>query len=231
MQYLAQSNFIVIYLSLAILITVAYLIYTVFKKEQEFQEQEQRTFNEYKHILKKADARARTLIDRAAQTASHLYQRNKQNDEVITQSLDTTLQKIASGQVKSAAQLSEQARKEYEEYLQTVIAQLHSEREKFDSLTQSQLQQSLSEFTRAINQTTTKMQEAFDQRTDSLFTQAKTEIDSYKKLQMEAVDKQVSQLINKTYEKVLRKTIPENVHYDLIMQAFEEAKSESIFSL
>src|SRR5260221_6193044 len=125
-QYLSQSNFLLIYISIVILATVALLIYTFFRKEQEFQQQEKKTFADYKKILKNADARERSLVDRAVIVSGNLINRSQQTNEHLESNLDSVLQGIASKEINTLNKESEQTRKDYESYLNTLVTQLHN---------------------------------------------------------------------------------------------------------
>lgn len=231
LQYITQPDFLLAYISIIVLAAMALFIYIIFQKEQQFQTEEKKGFANYKKILQHADARARSIVDRAVVTSSSVLDKNEQTNEHLEENLDKILQGIAAKQISAINQESEQTRKEYEAYLKSIVSQIHDERDKITMMTQQHLDQSFQEFTKALQQTTSTMQKSLDSRMETLFAQAQNEITSYKALQMKAVDKQVSSLIEKTYEKVLRKSLPDAIHHDLIMQAFEEAKSESLFTL
>jgi hypothetical protein len=230
-QFITQPGFLLIYVTIIVLIALVLFIYLIFQKEKEFQTEEKKGFSDYKKILKQADARARSIMDRAVVSSANLLDKNEQTNEHIEENLDAVLQHIAAKQINTINKESEQTRKEYEAYLKSIVSQIHDERDKISTMTQQHLDQSFQEFTKALQQTTATMQKSLDNRMETLFAQAQNEITAYKTLQMQAVDKQVTSLIEKTYEKVLRKTLPDAVHHDLIMQAFEEAKSESLFTL
>jgi|SRR5579885_1078069 len=231
LQYLSQSNFLILYVSILILITIGYLLFTILRKEQEFQDKEQQTITDYKKVLKSADAQARSMLERAADTSVTMMTDAKQTNEKITEELDRALQEIAAKELTTAKTLSEQSRKSYEEYLTTIATQMRSEQSKLHSLTEERLDQIFQEFSAALKLSSQTIEQSLDKRMQELFVKTQQEIDEYKKLQMENVAKQVYAMVEKTYEKVLRRTIPETVHHDLILQAFEEAKSDSIFNL
>ena len=85
-------------------------------------------------------------------------------------------------------------------------------------------------FGQAMNSHAVKSEQIIDQKTNEMFQNIEKELAEYKEKKMGRIDTEVLTLIEKTYKEVLGKTLPPDIHRELILDALEKSKKEGLFT-
>lgn len=214
--------------TIGILVAIAAFIHKVLKGEREFQEKEEETFSKYQKILDKAHNQARALLYTTSIASSEMLTDSKQTNETITEDLDKILQSMAQKHIHSMKESTDEFQHAYEKYLAELQNKFQEQEQDTLTRTQDTVNKSLDAFSQSLSAKTVGMQELIDKKTNEMLEQAELEIADYKANRLRKIDTEISQLVQKTFQEVLRKSIPESIHEELIMEALEKAKKESV---
>lgn len=217
--------------TLGILIAIAAFIHKVLKGERDFQEKEHETFGQYKKVLDKAHAQARALLYTTSLASSEILTETKQTNEHVAEDLDKILQEMAEKRIHNMKEVTEQFQKAYEQHLKNIQDKFQDQETNTLQATQDTVDKSLQAFSQSLSAKTVGMQELIDKKTNEMLEQAELEIADYKSNRLRKIDVEINQLVQKTFQEVLRKSIPESIHEELIMEALEKAKKESVLSV
>jgi hypothetical protein len=186
---------------------------------------------DYKKLIKTAHHHAKTLLQDTTAAAGEIISGTRQTNEHLEEQLDKVLQNIAANDIHKLKTTTAQFDAGYQESLQTIQEQMRQATLELIQNTKKEYDQKLEEFTNNLLKTGLEKQTQVDKKAEELLTAAESEIAEYKKEKMEETDQQVSELVQKVYRDVLRISIPENVHQDLIIKSLDEAKKDNLFKL
>ena len=204
---------------LAVLGGIALFIYTVLNREREFQEKEKKTFTEYNQVLANANEQAAQILEATVATSQRLLAETRTTNESLIVDINKVLQQMAEKQIHTLGTETVTLEKEYEK--QTAqIEQLISE----------SIERMLKNAEAGINKQLINLTASLDTKTQQLLTNVEEEISEYKKLKLQKLDADIMKLVQKTYQDVLGRSIPENVQQELIIEALEKAKEEGVFA-
>jgi MFS superfamily sulfate permease-like transporter len=219
---------IAILTTIGILIAVAAFIHKILKGERDFQEKEAETFTRNDKILKKAHDQARAMMYTTSIAAEEMLSDSKQTNENISEDLDKILQNIAAKHIHDMKTATEAFEKSYTQYLIDMQGKFQEQEQQTMTMTQDTVHKSLEAFSASLSSKTIGIQETIDKRTTEMLDQVELELADYKAGRLRKIDTEISQLIQKTFQEVLQKSIPESIHEELIMDALEKAKKESV---
>lgn len=214
--------------TLGILVAVAAFIHKVLKGEREFQAKEAETFTGYKKILDKAHDQARAMMYTTSIASSEILADSKQTNEKITEDLDKVLQAMAEKNIHAMKIATEDFQKSYTKYMEDFQTKFQQQEDETLTRTQDTVTKSLEAFSQSLSAKSVGMQELIDKKTNEMLEQAELEIADYKANRLRKIDTEISQLVQKTFQEVLRKSIPESIHEELILEALEKAKKENV---
>ncbi len=216
---------------LSVLGAIALFIYTVLRKEHEFQERQKSTFTQYEEIIKKANREAAEIMEKATIAAQFVLTQTKGTNENLEKDYDQVIQKIAEKQIHSLNQDASGLKKGYEDKLLQVEKTIDQNTTQMIHNTANNIDKQLAIFTQNLISHSTKSAQAVDEKTKDMIEQAESEIAEYKKIKLEKIDGAIMQLLQKTYHDILGRSIPPNIHQEMILEALEKAKKEGVFEL
>jgi hypothetical protein len=214
---------------LAVLAAIALFLYHILKKEHEFQEKERKTINDYESVLKKAHNEAEQILDAATQTAQQILTETQTTNERINEDLNHVLQQLAQKSLQTVNQETYVLGQNYQQKLSTVEASLENNAQQLIQTTQEDILKQLTQYHETFVKKATATETMLDKKTQELLTQVDTEVAAYKKAEYEKLDQQIMGLMQKTYQEVLHRTMPDEIQHELIIEALEQARREGVF--
>jgi hypothetical protein len=216
---------------LAVFAAIAIFVRNVLKTEREFQEKEEETFTKYRKVLDKAHAQARALLYTTSLASSELMTETKQTNETVTEDLDKVLQTIAQKHIHYMNEATQNFQNAYAQYLAELQTKFQEQQQNTLHLTQDTVSKSLQEFSQSLSAKTVGIQESIDKKTTEQLEQVEKDISDYKTMRLKKIDEEVSRLVQKSFQEVLRRSISEPLHEELILEALEKAKKEEVLTL
>lgn len=230
-----QQNYLILVASLFIIGGVGLFIYS-FKKEKPAQDHHdsnnpnhtiQDDINlRYKKIINNAHNEARAILDSTSITSTNIIAESKATNEHIAENLDKVLQKIAQEHITHLKATSEEFTKSYDQRLASLQVELKTHTEEAIKESEARINQALEKYLQPIAAKAAESNESIDHRTQELTEQVEKELADYKAARMAKIESDVQELIMKTYREVLRKSIPDSLQEELIIQSLEKAKKE-----
>ena len=208
-------------LGFAFLILLSLEIYNgrrVSKLTPAYEYAQKRAEDEANRIIEEAQKEARKLMSAAEVASMSLSQTRKQEGESAEHAYENTLrdlmQKLES-QLRESVKMAEES--------QAKIAA---------SLSQ-QLEAEGKEARAHLSESGTKIEQEYRSRLETELSAAlgaaKEEAAGYARARKAAVDQEIVAIIGETMRIVLQKSLPKDVHADLVRSALEEAKASGIF--
>lgn len=189
------------------------------------------TPNPYQKALEETHNQAKILLNEASESALAMIAGSKKTNEHAEENLDRILSQIAASDIRSLKETTENFEKEYKEVLKNLELEMQKVSAQIVETAKTQYEQNLNEFLKTLLKNGTATQEAVDKKTAELISIAEADIAEYKKQKMTTVDEEIRKIVQRVYKDVLRESIPENLHKDLIMKSLEEAKRDELFNL
>jgi hypothetical protein len=216
---------------LSILGAIALFIHHILKKEHEFQEKERATFTQYEIIIKRAHEDAAALLEKATQTSQTLISQTKTTNERLASDFDKILQQIAQKQIEAMNSEAETLKHGYQNKVNQMQSTIDQNTNTMIQTTEVNLDKQLALFTQSLMSHATKSEQIISQRTQEMLQKIELELETYKKTKMQNVDQEILQLIQKTYQEILGRSIPPTVQRELILEALEKSKKEGLFTV
>jgi hypothetical protein len=216
---------------LSILGAIALFISHILKKEHEFQEKERATFTQYETIIKRAHEDAASLLEKATQTSQTLISQTKTTNERLASDFDKILQQIAQKQIEAMNSEAEILKHGYQNKVNQMQSTIDQNTNTMMQTTEVNLDKQLAVFTQTLMSHATKSEQMISQKTQEMLQKIELELETYKKTKMQNVDHEILQLIQKTYQEILGRSIPPTVQRELILEALEKSKKEGLFTL
>ena len=229
-EYNSFINMFVTVAIFAVLIAIALFIYEILKKEREFQEKEKETFGKYDLVLKKASKHAKSILYSTTLAAGNILADTHQTNEKIEENLDHVLQDVAARDIHSVKEVTSKYEEQYKKHLLAV--QENMEEASIDAVQslKTDYKEQVDKFTEDLLQNKLTIQSEVDKKTSELMAKAGLEIEEYKKNKFGKIDRDAEVLLKKVYREVLRTSLPQNIHQDLILKALEDAKKDGILN-
>lgn len=216
---------------LSILGALALFIHHVLKREHEFQEKEKATFGQYEEIIKRAHEQAADILDKTVTTSEHLLSNVHGTNETIATDFDKVLQALAQKELQAINHEAAMLKKGYETKITQMETTLDQNTTSMLQNTVANLDKQMATFTQNLLNNTSKSEQMLGTKTQEMLGQIEAEMNDYKKKKIAAADQEIYQLIKKTYQEVLGKTLPPDVNQELILKALEDTKKEGVFTL
>jgi hypothetical protein len=182
------------------------------RREKELEKKEQKIDTEYHKIVDDALSRERKILEDAIKESEKIIMDTKfisrDSKTHLDQSLSTMVSELQHDALTSA--------KQYTQSYQTSLQQISH--------------QSLSNFQQASSGLESQLQKQIQQFQASIIPTMQKEIDTYKQSRMKDIDDQVTVVVQKVSQAVLRKSIPVSDHQQLIIDALEKAKQQDVFA-
>ncbi len=217
--------------TITILGGIAVFIYSILKKEHEFQEKEKETFQQYKRILKKAHTQARSLLETTSAASQELWTETKATNEDLTENLDKVLQTMAQKHIETMSKQAQLLQNDYKNKVTQMQNQIDQNTEQMIQNAQKDITGQVAQFSQVLIKNATSSEETINKKTQELLLAVENEITEYKKQRLAKIEADVSQIVQKTYQEVLHTSIPEDIQQQLILEALEKAKQEGILTL
>jgi F0F1-type ATP synthase membrane subunit b/b' len=185
----------------------------------------------YKKIINAARQHAKSLLFETTLEAGKILSETKKTNEHMEEDLNKVLHKIAAEDIHTLKSTTQEFDHNYQQSLTNIQTQMQNALNEMIENTRKSYDQKLDEFMQNIIKNGLSSQSEVNKKTAELLIAAEAEIEEYKKTKFAQVDDQVNQLLQKVYRDVLRISMPENVHQDLIIKSLEQAKKEGMFKL
>lgn len=223
---LLQPNTLLFTASVCIVGGIALFVYTILKREQEIQDRQANTFQRYNKIINNAHNEARAIIDTTSVASAGIISDSHATNEHVAENLDRVLQQIAQAHIQHLKQSSDQFTKSYDDKLSKLQEEVKNHTEQAIKDSETRINQSLEKYLEPIVTSATNSHNAIDARTQEVISQVEKELADYKAARMAKIETEVQELVKKTYREVLRKTIPESLQEELVLDSLEKAKAE-----
>lgn len=225
------QNFILAIAVVSSFVAVAFLLKSLFHKKPQVKPEVKPTDAQYSKVIKTANRQAKSILEHTSETAAGLLTNASQTNEHLKEDLDRVLQSVAAKDIHDLKITTEQYKKDYEQQLKNIQEQLNQTTQDVIRNTQKTYNDRLETFTKELLKSGLATQIVVDKKTSELVSTVEAEIDEYKKTQLKKVDEQVKILLEKVFRDVLRTSIPQNTHQDLIIKSLEDAKKDGMFKL
>lgn len=194
-----------------IFLFVGVYFWKLHRREKELEKQEKKVDAQYHQVIDNALTRERKILDDAVAQAESIIKNTQYISHSSKQTLDQTLEHMASELQNHALDTAKQFTQSYQSTLQHVS------------------EQSLSSFQHASDGLEAGMQKQIQQFQSSLVPIMQKELDAYKQARMKEIDQQVNGVVQKVSQAVLNKSIPASDHQQLILEALEKSKQQGVF--
>lgn len=226
------QNFFLAGLLVTFFVACGLYIKSAFSKKSKARAGEDKELTrDYKNIIKTANKHAKTILVHTSSAAGELLSGTRKTNEHLEEHFDRLLQDIAASNIHNIKETTKNFDGDYQKSLQNIQVEMREAALSLIQNAQKEYNEKLEEFTRELLEESSATRSLVDKKTADLLTLAEAEITEYKKEKMAKADEEVSQLVQKVYRDVLRLSIPESVHQDLILKSLEEAKRDGLFKL
>lgn len=231
MEFFSQTQYIILGMFVLILSGLALFIHSVLKREQEFQKKEEESFGKYHDILEKARQQAAEMLNNTSTTSANLLNETRSTSEHVEVDLDRVLQSIAQKHIEKLHEDTHVLEISYAQQLQKLGVSFDTLSEQLLTNANAIMAKEIADATKSLTEKSTQAQQQLTEQIHSRLTQTDEQIETYKKERFAAINEQVRVLVEQTYREVLKTSIPDSVHDQLILESLEKAKSEGAFSL
>lgn len=231
MEFFSQTQYIILGMFVLILSGLALFVYDVLKREQEFQKKEAASFNKYNDVLDKARQQAAELLNNTSTASANLLTETRSTSEHIEVDLDRVLQNIAQKHIEKLHEDTHVFEISYAQKLQKLESSFDTMSDQLLTNANNIMAKQIAEATKALTEKSAESQKQLTEEIHARLTQTDEQIATYKKERFSAIDEQVRVLVERTYREVLKTSIPDSVHDQMILESLEKAKAEGTFSL
>lgn len=201
-------------------------MYSILKREHEIQDKQSDTFHRYNKIINNAHNEARAILDTTSVASSEILADSKATNEHVSEDLDHVLQGMAQAHIEHLKKTGDEFTKSYDEKLISLQDELKTHTEQAIKDSEARLNQSLEKYLEPLAASATNSRSAIDKRTEELISQVEKELSDYKAARMAKIEAEIQNLVKKTYREVLRKSIPDSLQEELVLESLEQAKNE-----
>ncbi|HSX40302.1 MAG TPA: hypothetical protein VLF68_01680 [Candidatus Saccharimonadales bacterium] len=178
------------------------------------------------HLIDSARDRAFQIVE----TANHHAQEILENARVLSQEskklLDEQLQTVLATQTTDLQKTAKELTQAYQEKLSVLekenIQMARTVSKDIEDHTMSELRA----FEESLKKETIVSQKSVDSQVQKLFESAKSEIEEYKKEQIEKIDTQVISVLQFVTKQILGQSLSFDQHNELLLKALEQAKKQ-----
>lgn len=177
-----------------------------------------------------AHRESRVVIDKAAEKAQELLLDAEYIKSDLSSSMEESIRTIADNAIVSFQNESQELHKQYKVLFQDIRKRYVDEVEKTVKSIDSLADEELKSFQKIIKDETVSSQDKVEKRAEAVFVQAQKEIETYKAQKVQEIDAQVKDMLGKVFSNVLQKSLSDEDHQKLVMNALESAKKEGFLA-
>lgn len=224
------QNFLLALGIVSFVVIVAFIAIKLLKKHKEIEKTEPNLSTGYKKLLKTANKHAKNVLTQTTIEAANIITGARATNEKLEENLDHVLQGIAQKDIQTLKDTTTNQEKNYQAHLQEIDTKVEELTNDIIENTKKTYDEKLDKFTKDLLLGGLSTQETVDKKTAELLNAAQIEIEEYKKSQFGKIDSDAQKILEKVYKDVLRVTIPESLHKELILKSLEDAKRDGIFN-
>lgn len=208
---------------------IGYLVFIYFKEQNE----EKKRFWIYhtaSKVVEDAHKKALGIIYDAELKSKNMllhteYLRNSISDD-FSQSLKKTEEKAVLALTESSEGFYEDYKKSFEKEKEEYMGKLE---DTFKALVSISIKQ-VDEFSKKLTKDTLNSEVFIGAKIQEQIDQAEKDISEYKQRKLSQLDSSIAHVIEKVASQVIGKTLSLSEHERLVLEAFEQAKKENMFS-
>lgn len=183
----------------------------------------------YKKIIKLAQLHAKSLLYETSREAGRILTETKKTNEKMEEDLDKVLHQVAENDIRTLKSTIAHFDATMNQNIATIQTQMQTSMNEMITNTKTHYDQKLDEFMKELMNKGLVSTSEVDKKTAELISKAEQEIEEYKKNKFAQVDEHVNQVVQKVYRDILRTSMPENTHQDLLVKSLEQAKKDGLF--
>ncbi len=215
----------------AVVFTSVVFFYYMFKKEKDFEEKEETVLKDYTHIVQEAQLKAKEIIEQASSEAATIIAQAQSTRINLDQKEEATFDKIAKEQEQLLQTNTIQFFNEYQASLAEVKNHYTSQLNDMINQIRDTTEKEIQDLKAALRTQMIGSNEGVTKKIQDDFAKTEIEISEYKRHQIEKMQNTIDEILIKVCEEVLGKAIPLHDHQELLLQALEKAKTESMFTV
>lgn len=185
----------------------------------------------YEKLLRVGRRHAKSLLYETAREAGRILKGTRQTNEHVEEHLDKVLHNIAANDIHTLKTATSSFDQDFQKNLAAIQTQMQETMHAMMEETKKRYDQKLEEFMQELMKKGAASQSETDKKTAEMLAKAEAEIAEYKKAKLSQADEEVTKLVQKVYKDILRISMPENVHEELIVKSLEQAKKDGILKL
>jgi len=213
-----------------IVLSIGFLaIWSIYKKEKEFEKKREGEFNDYEKVLTEAHTKAEQIVEHAVKEASTFTTEGDDFTKEVHQQTEQAYKAVIEKNISFLNSSSHEFLTSYQNSLQGLKNKYEREVEGMIHKIQDDTLHDFTQLQETIRQKTIDNNSGFSKQLDDEFARTQMEIHEYKKRKLQDITLRMDKLIIKVSEEVLGQAISLQQHQQLITQALEKAQKEGLF--
>lgn len=186
-------------------------------------------FQKKADLLDETRTKALNLIDDANNKAMDIINKVTLSTDVASESFKEDLSRVASAQIKEFEKATSDFTRIYSQILQDLKTKNIEVFQNVSKDIEVNTNAEIKNFKESMQKLTTLSQKEVRKKIDTDYESLKNEIEIYKKEELEKIDSEIYELLEKISKLVLGKALSLSEHEDLIEKSLEKAKKEGVF--
>ncbi len=211
-------------LAISLIVIVVYLS-RIAKNNSSFDVKEE-NFQKNEKILDETRIKAARILDDANSKALDIINKVTLSTDLSSDNFSQGLLRVSSEQIKEFEKVTSDFTKVYSQTLQDLRSKNIEIFQNTSKDIELNASEELKNFKESMDKLTSQSQGEVEKKIDTDYQSAKGEIENYKKEQLEKIDSDIYELLEKISKTILGKTISLSDHEDLIEKSLEKAKKE-----
>jgi F0F1-type ATP synthase membrane subunit b/b' len=235
---------ITVVFDLVIVVFVAFYLIGVRNKEKNIDKRESKLESDYSEIVGNGMARERQILDNAVnqsnqimQIATHQANQVLAGAQYISQTSKASLDNALQRMVVDVENVSSSSKMALDQALQKIVVDVHKEAytsgNAFTASFQASLKQittlSLSGFQNVTSELELALQQQIRDFRQQLLANLEKEIETYKTAKMHRIEQASNNIVQKTAQEILNKSLSLEDHQNLVIKSLERAKKDGLF--
>jgi F0F1-type ATP synthase membrane subunit b/b' len=235
---------ITVVFDLVIVVFVAFYLIGVRNKEKNIDKREGKLESDYSEIVGNGMARERQILDNAVnqsnqimQIATHQANQVLAGAQYISQTSKASLDNALQRMVVDVENVSSSSKMALDQALQKIVVDVHKEAytsgNAFTASFQASLKQittlSLSGFQNVTSELELALQQQIRDFRQQLLANLEKEIETYKTAKMHRIEQASNNIVQKTAQEILNKSLSLEDHQNLVIKSLERAKKDGLF--
>lgn len=179
-------------------------------------------------IMEDARYQSMIILQKAEERAEQILADTKQFHIDAKRIFETELKDVTAAQSQELQKASLELVKNYEQKLASIESQDINLFKNMSETIEHDVTENLKEFKLALEKQTVESQRIISEKLDEQYASVRTEVDEYKKEQLQRVDEHILQLLEKITLLTLKKSLSLENHQDLVVEALQEARKEAL---